>query len=92
MAEHHIRDHARDGGLARSGLYPDGAALTAAATAASPASLDYWRAQVLEEHPGAAARDVERMAKARQSLHFSKKAKRRWDGPTVTDAAGAGPG
>jgi hypothetical protein len=51
--------------------------LTAAAWEKSPANLGRWIAEVREEFPDASDRDVEVMARARQSQHFRSIAARR---------------
>lgn len=69
------RDIAQMGGLARSARYPDGKALTAAATAAASSR---WEREVRAEFPTASERDVTRMARARQSLEMRRRANLRW--------------
>lgn len=73
-----IGEFAKQGNRARLAKIP-ASQLTTAATAASPASLDYWTAKVRAEHPDASQRDVDRMAEARRSEYYRQLVKRRRD-------------
>lgn len=64
-----IATYARQGSDAQKARHP-ATELTAAARERSPGNLNRWIAEVRAEYPDASDRDVEQMARARQSAHF----------------------